>query len=180
METLSTVLQSLQTERWAFSIDLKDAYLHVPVHVDHQKYLQFMSQEKIPIGSHWMGPNGIPLGPIEWDPRGIWDISHWVPLTNPIGSYWQIPLVTLKKSHWIPLNRIPLGPIDPIEKNPIGSHWIESHWVLLAPLTKIPLVPLTEITFGPIGPLNRIPLGWHKLLILLWWSKLNPSIVCSQ
>ncbi|XP_038046795.1 uncharacterized protein LOC119721003 [Patiria miniata] len=44
METLSTVLQSLKRNWWATSIDLKDAYLHVPIHADHQKFLQFLYQ----------------------------------------------------------------------------------------------------------------------------------------
>jgi len=41
METLSLILQSL-SGLWVTSIDLKDAYLHVPVRVDDQSYLCFM------------------------------------------------------------------------------------------------------------------------------------------
>ena len=42
MESLSTVLQSLPTGWWATSIDLKDAYLHVPIHIGHREFLQFI------------------------------------------------------------------------------------------------------------------------------------------
>lgn len=34
METLKSVIQSLNTGDWAFSIDLSDAYLHVPIHAE--------------------------------------------------------------------------------------------------------------------------------------------------
>ena len=44
METLSTVLQTLSQGWWATSLDLKDAYLHVPIHANHQMFLQFIYQ----------------------------------------------------------------------------------------------------------------------------------------
>jgi hypothetical protein len=47
METLSTVLQSLTVGWWAASIDLKDAYLHVPIHKDHRRFLQFVYKETV-------------------------------------------------------------------------------------------------------------------------------------
>ena len=44
METLSTVLQTLPQGWWATSLDLKDAYHHVPIHANHQMFLQFIYQ----------------------------------------------------------------------------------------------------------------------------------------
>jgi hypothetical protein len=41
METLRSILQTLQLDDWLYSLDLKDAYLHVPIHVKHRKYLRF-------------------------------------------------------------------------------------------------------------------------------------------
>jgi len=41
METLSDVLASLEQDDWLISVDLKDAYLHVPIHASFHKYLRF-------------------------------------------------------------------------------------------------------------------------------------------
>ena len=41
METLSTIQQAIQPGDWMISIDLKDAYFHVPVAIELQKYLRF-------------------------------------------------------------------------------------------------------------------------------------------
>ena len=38
METLVTFTLFLRRGKWATSIDLKDAYLHVPIHKDHQRF----------------------------------------------------------------------------------------------------------------------------------------------
>ena len=42
METLQPVLLSVQRGDWMVSLDLKDAYLQVPVHPDSRKYLRFV------------------------------------------------------------------------------------------------------------------------------------------
>ena len=41
MESLQAILPELTTEWWAASIDLKDAYLHIPIHHSHRKWLGF-------------------------------------------------------------------------------------------------------------------------------------------
>ena len=41
METLSVILPQLSPQDWAATIDLKDAYLHVPVHQDSRRLLGF-------------------------------------------------------------------------------------------------------------------------------------------
>ena len=41
METLATVLLSLDRGLWATSIDLKDAYLHIPIHRAYHRFLAF-------------------------------------------------------------------------------------------------------------------------------------------
>ena len=42
METVKSVLQSILVHDWTVSIDLTDAYLHVPIHPRSRKYLWFM------------------------------------------------------------------------------------------------------------------------------------------
>ncbi|KAL1914109.1 uncharacterized protein VTP21DRAFT_1109, partial [Calcarisporiella thermophila] len=42
METLQSILPLIHKEDWLTSIDLKDAFLHVPVHQESRKYLQFI------------------------------------------------------------------------------------------------------------------------------------------
>ncbi len=41
MGTLAYILQSLHKGCWMVSLDLKDAYLHVPIHPSHWRDLQF-------------------------------------------------------------------------------------------------------------------------------------------
>ena len=41
MQTVRTVLQSLNQGDWAGKLDLKDAYFQIPVHPDHRKFLRF-------------------------------------------------------------------------------------------------------------------------------------------
>ena len=42
METVSSVRQAIKEGDFMASIDLRDAYLHVPVHPEHWKYLRFV------------------------------------------------------------------------------------------------------------------------------------------
>ena len=46
MDTLSKVLNLVKTGDWAISLDLKDAYLHVPMFHTHRKYLRFCIQNQ--------------------------------------------------------------------------------------------------------------------------------------
>ena len=41
METLNVILPQLSPQDWAVTIDLKDAYLHVPIHPDSRRLLGF-------------------------------------------------------------------------------------------------------------------------------------------
>ena len=41
METLRSVISSVQREEWLTSIDLKDAYLHIPMHPQFRRFLRF-------------------------------------------------------------------------------------------------------------------------------------------
>ena len=46
-EILQSVLLSVQSRDWMISIDLKDAYLQVPIHPDSCKYLRFMALNQV-------------------------------------------------------------------------------------------------------------------------------------
>lgn len=46
MDCLSKVINLVQQGDWAISIDLADAYLHIPIHVRFRKYLRFCIQGK--------------------------------------------------------------------------------------------------------------------------------------
>ena len=47
METVKSVRQSIMDNDWAVSIDLMDAYLHVPIHPISRKYLQFVYDHQV-------------------------------------------------------------------------------------------------------------------------------------
>ena len=47
METGRSVRQSIVNNDWAVSIDLTDAYLHVPIHPRSRKYLRFVHEDQI-------------------------------------------------------------------------------------------------------------------------------------
>lgn len=41
------MIQSLSIGDWVFSIDLSDAYLHIPIHLESRKFLRFAIEGKI-------------------------------------------------------------------------------------------------------------------------------------
>ena len=41
METNKSILTAIQVGDWAVSLDLRDAYLHIPIHPAYRKYLRF-------------------------------------------------------------------------------------------------------------------------------------------
>ena len=47
METLQSVLLSVRSGDWMVSIDLKDAYLQIPIHPDSRKYLRFVALNQV-------------------------------------------------------------------------------------------------------------------------------------
>ena len=47
METLQSVLLSVRSGDWMVSIDLKDAYLQIPIHPDSRKYLRFVALSQV-------------------------------------------------------------------------------------------------------------------------------------
>ena len=47
METVKSVRQSIMAKDWAVSIDLTDAYFHVPIHLTSRKYLRFVCEHQV-------------------------------------------------------------------------------------------------------------------------------------
>ena len=42
METLFSIITALQSQEWITKIDLKDAYHHIPVHINIRRYFRFV------------------------------------------------------------------------------------------------------------------------------------------
>ena len=42
MTTLKEVTQAIRKDDWSITIDLKDAFLHIPVHMDYRRFLRFI------------------------------------------------------------------------------------------------------------------------------------------
>ena len=47
MDSLNSVLNLVQQGDWAISLDLRDAYMHNPIHAGHKKFLRFCIQGKV-------------------------------------------------------------------------------------------------------------------------------------
>lgn len=71
MHTVNSVLNTIRVGDWAFSIDLKDAYLHVPMHPDSRKYLRFALSGEI------LEFRALPFG-LNTAPRVFTRIAHAV------------------------------------------------------------------------------------------------------
>ena len=62
METVKSVRQAMRLNDWAVSIDLTDAYLHVPIHHQSRKYLRFVHEDQV---YHFTAlPFGLSLSPL--------------------------------------------------------------------------------------------------------------------
>ena len=75
METLPNILPTVLPGDWMASVDLKDAYFHVPIAVEHRKYLRFAFQ-----GQHWqykVTPFGLSLAPMLFT-RVVFSIIAWL------------------------------------------------------------------------------------------------------
>ena len=62
METVKSVRQVMRLNDWAVSLDLTDAYLHVPTHHQSRKYLRFVHEDQV---YHFTAlPFGMSLSPL--------------------------------------------------------------------------------------------------------------------
>ena len=64
METAESIRKSIQKGEWVTSIDLTDAYFHVPIHPQSQKYLRF--QTKKGVFQFQALPFGVATAPLEF------------------------------------------------------------------------------------------------------------------
>ena len=64
METAETIRKSIRQGEWVTSIDLTDAYFHVPIHPQSQKYLRF--QMKKGVFQFQALPFGVATAPLEF------------------------------------------------------------------------------------------------------------------
>ena len=61
METLQTVISLIVPGLWLASVDLKDAYFHVPINQEHWKYLRFILEGVV--YEYLVAPFGLSLAP---------------------------------------------------------------------------------------------------------------------
>ena len=47
MQTINSVLQDLNQGDWVAKVDLKDAYLQIPIHQNHKKFLRFQKGKNV-------------------------------------------------------------------------------------------------------------------------------------
>ena len=82
MKTVKSVRQSIMYNDWAVSIDLTDAYLHVPIHPTSRKYLRFVYDHQV------FQFTALPFG---------MSLSPWVfmKLMNVIATYLRLRAVSL-------------------------------------------------------------------------------------
>ncbi len=78
MEALTSILQGLHQGWWMVPLDLKDAYLHVPIHPSHWRYLRFAlrNAEGSP---HCLPVEGAPA----WSnlcSQGVYQTPGWAPV----------------------------------------------------------------------------------------------------
>ena len=64
METAESIRKLIRQGEWVTSIDLTDAYFHVPVHPQSEKYLRF--QTKKGVFQFWALPFGVATAPLEF------------------------------------------------------------------------------------------------------------------
>ena len=68
METAESIRKPIQQGEWVTSIDLTDAYFHVPIHPQSQKYLRF--QTKKGVFRFRALPFGVATAPLSWSLLG--------------------------------------------------------------------------------------------------------------
>ena len=57
MKSLAIIIQAVDKDQWVVSIDLKDAYLQVPLHLEHYRWLRFSTKGSITV----VGPSFWPI-----------------------------------------------------------------------------------------------------------------------
>ena len=116
MFTISSVASTVikRDYRYAFKIDLQDAYFHVPIHLSSRKYLRFAFENKVyqfrvlPVSRHSVtsgsGESFTPriqgLGDSSLCMRNILPTSTVVLMSVPIHGFIQLGLEQVS-SHWV-------------------------------------------------------------------------------
>ena len=47
METIHSIIPALEESQWAITVDLQNAYFHVPIHKDARKFLRFTVRDQV-------------------------------------------------------------------------------------------------------------------------------------
>lgn len=95
MDTLAKVLNLVNPNMWAISLDLKDAYLHIPIHKKHRKFLRFCINNKCyQFTAMCFGPTQAPRA--------------FTKITSVVTAYLRMQNQTLASylDDWLMLNRL--------------------------------------------------------------------------
>ena len=172
METVKSVRQSIMTNNWAVSIDLTDAYLHIPIHPRSRKYLPFVYEHQV---FQFMA---LPFG---------MSVSPWIftKLMNIIATH-------------LPLHAVSLFPyLDDWLIRDLIHNWFISHTKytfqihvvknlsFIPNLKKSDLIPTKEFTFIGVEFLTqqkivRVPANRVKALILTIKTILSQTQVLAR
>ena len=156
METVKSIRQSIMHNDWAVSIDLTDAYLHVPIHPTFRKYLRFVYDHQV--FQFTALPFGISLSP-------------WVfmKLMNVIATHLRLRAVSLFPylDDWL---------IRDLMRNRLIAHTRSTFQIFqnlgfIPNLKKSELIPTQQFTFIGMEFLTqqkivRVPADRVKALIL--------------
>jgi hypothetical protein len=132
METPGSILRSVQKGQWLTSLDLKDAYFHIPIHPESRRYLRFLHQ-----GVVWQF-KALPFG-LNTAPR------VFTKVTDPIAAYAHLHGISihLYLDDWL---------INPSSREDSASH---TSWILqlcsrlgwVVNLEKSDLIPTQVATY---------------------------------
>ena len=79
MESPRTVMDAVREGDWLFSTDMKDGYLHIPIHQDSRRYLRFVFAGKV---YQWRPlPFGLSAAPQVF-PRVLAPLGKWLHLMD--------------------------------------------------------------------------------------------------
>ena len=182
METVKSVRQSIMDNNWVVSIDLTDAYLHVLIHPNSRKYLQFIYDHQV---FQFMAfPFGISLSP--WIFTKLMNViaahlslravslfpylDNWLIrdlVCNRLISHTKYPLQTVQNLGFIP--NVKQSDLIPTQQFTfIGMEFLTQQKIIRVPADQVKALILT---------IKTIRLRFrHKLSFLFWANSVQQQI----
>ena len=165
METSGSILRSVQKGQWLTSLDLKDAYFHIPIHRESRRYLRFLH-----LGVVWQF-KALPFG-LNTAPR------VFTKVTAPIAAYAHLHGISmhLYLDDWL---------INPESKEDSVRH---TSWLLqlcarlgwVVNLDKSDLIPSQVVTYLGIKFDSRIGLAYPSENRIENWFSIAKGFLAGQ